>query len=111
KAVSNSVALAVFPGRGQRDRINVVGNDFTALVACVRTIAIDAQAGADHLTQLIAGRICPAAIGVSELFNLRCQGTAAFDADREPELMAGLGKSGFAQPYPIDYGGPRGEVW
>src|SRR5207247_7393290 len=65
ETVSQSVNFSIPGSRAQRNRIQIVENDFPPLSPRVRSRMIYAEACAHHLPKLVGGGIGSAAVGVS----------------------------------------------
>src|SRR5206468_9799448 len=110
ETVSQSVNFSIPGSRAQRNRIQIVENDFPPLSPRVRSRMIYAEACAHHLPKLVGGGIGSAAAGVSELFSLRCERAAPFHPDRQSDFVSCVRQTRLTQPAPVHDGISRRRV-
>src|SRR5438093_3272080 len=88
ESLLDPVELPVARRGGQRNRVQIVKNDFTPLQRCIRSLAIYPQAGSRNLLQLIEYGVSPALLGMTIFLELGRQGAPSLCPHRQRQFAA-----------------------
>ena len=104
ESLIQSEDLTVAARRAQRNAVQVIQDDVVPLFPRVRSFLVHAQAGGQHLPQLVHRRSSASFLGVAVLLHLDREGASSLDAYREPHPARGIDEHRLRPAPPVDRG-------